>query len=27
MYELDSDGRIAKFKTAELEAADINPGT
>ncbi len=27
MYELDSDGRIAKFKTEVLEAADINPGT
>lgn len=27
MYELDSDGRIAKFKTEALEAGDINPGT
>jgi hypothetical protein len=27
MYELDSNGRVAKFKTEVLEAADINPGT
>jgi len=26
MFELDGNGRVVKFKTEVLEAADINPG-